>query len=107
MGYMSMTDREVDEYVKRMRGHMETSELNLDALKDFMKDRSIEEFKPFIIFDTKNNRIELQLEDCSFVERELNPYVTLMYKNHVEKEVLVGVVIKNIDLLECYEHGNG
>lgn len=54
------------------------------------------EFHPIAYYDKHLDCIRVQLKDCSFTEKRLNRYWTVLEENHGENDSLAGFNIKGI-----------
>lgn len=67
---------------------------NLETVKSLFK-----EFRPIAFYDKHLDCIRVQLKDCSFTEKRLNRYFTILEENHVTSYSLTGFNIKGIQYL--------
>ena len=54
------------------------------------------DFRPFAYYDKHLDCIRVQLFDCSFTEKRLNRFVTVLNANHEAEERLAGFNIKGV-----------
>ena len=67
---------------------------SLQSVKSLFK-----EFRPIAYYDKHLDCIRVQLKDCSFTEKRLNRYWTVLEENHGEANSLAGFNIKGIQHL--------
>lgn len=67
---------------------------SLQSVKSLFK-----EFHPIAYYDKHLDCIRVQLKDCSFTEKRLNRYWTVLEENHVATDSLAGFNIKGIQYL--------
>lgn len=67
---------------------------NLQSIKSLFK-----EFQPIAYYDKHLDCIRVQLKDCSFTEKRLNKYWTILEENHGQSNALAGFNIKGIHYL--------
>ena len=58
-----------------------------------------EPFRPFAYYDKHMDCIRVQLVDCSFKEKRLNRFLTVLKANHTADERSVGLNIKGVRFL--------
>ena len=68
----------------------------LNDLKQLVADVPDGEFRPFAYYDKHLDCIRVQLFDCSFIEKRLNRYLTVLYANHRDGEPQAGFNIKGV-----------
>lgn len=67
---------------------------SLQSVKSLFK-----EFRPIAYYDKHLDCIRVQLKDCSFTEKRLNRYWTVLEENHGESNSLAGFNIKGVHYL--------
>ncbi len=67
---------------------------SLQSVKSLFK-----EFRPIAYYDKHLDCIRVQLKDCSFTEKRLNRYWTVLEENHGAIDSLAGFNIKGIQYL--------
>ncbi len=65
-------------------------------LQQFMGQNLVNEFIPFACYDKHMDCIRVQLSDCSFTEQRLNPFLTILEKNHASTSDFIGCTIKGV-----------
>lgn len=69
------------------------------ALEQFLKESSVQDFRPLAYYDKHLDCIRVQIKDCSFTEERINRFFTLWYANHTKSPEFIGFSIKGINHL--------
>jgi hypothetical protein len=72
------------------------NDLTLKELSDLIGSSGNEPFRPFAYYDKHLDCIRVQLFDCSFTEKRLNRFFTLLEANHRQGEQHAGFNIKGV-----------
>jgi hypothetical protein len=68
----------------------------IDDLKSLVQQGPDHAFRPFAYYDKHLDCIRVQLFDCSFTEKRLNRFLTVLHANHRDGEPNAGFNIKGV-----------